>query len=440
MPMKGSSEVFARPDTRLRRRVPGRYRYVRMRWRVLFAMVDTLGHLVFAAARLVRRRLAPALLDTKSSQSPPDQIPRRILLVQCDHLGDALITTAMLPPLRREYPNATIEVLGAPWNKEVFEASPQIDRVHVWHRNRFNPQHRFAWVLAVIWWGLALRRRKFDLAIDVRGEFPHAAVLWLSGATRRLGWDAAGGGFLLTDSPAFLPDRPEVESRAALLAQLAIRPAADDAPWRPTFPPQKLPRVDKLLTRLDAERPPNSPRIVLHVGAGTAAKRWPAEHWRELIGRLVFHEQAQVVLVGGRQDRRIAQEILKHDRPAGAIDCTGMLNVSELAVVLGSADLFVGADSGPAHLAATVGRPVVVLFSGTNNPRQWRPCGEQVTVIRNPVECSPCHAQCCPLPNHPCMRGLTPDSVARAIDDHFPWPTTSPHGVLASAATQEAHP
>ena len=431
--------MLARPNHRLRRRVPGRYRYVRTRWRVLFTVIDTLGYLVFAAARLARRQLAQILPGEKLSSSPA-RIPRRILLVQCDHMGDALITTAMLPPLQREYPNATIEVLGAPWNKEIFEACPQIDRVHIWHWNRFNPEHRFAWVLAAIWWGLALRRRRFDLAVDIRGEFPHAVVLWLCGAPRRLGWDAGGGGFLLTESAAFLPDRPEVESRAALLVQLGIRLATHEAPWRPAFPPQKLPRVDKLLARLDADRTPDSPRIALHVGAGTEAKRWPAEHWRELIGRLVFHEQAQVVLVGGRQDCRIAQEILKHDRPAGVIDFTGMLNLSELAGVFGSVDLLVGADSGPAHLAAAVGRPVVVLFSGTNNPRQWQPCGERVTVVRHPVECSPCHATRCPLPNHPCMRGLAPSSVARAVENQIGRSATSPDADSAPVATLEPQP
>ena len=179
---------------------------------------------------------------------------------------------------------------------------------------------------------------------------------------------------------------------------------------------------------------------MLHVGAGTPAKRWPAEHWRELIGRLLFHREDQIVLVGGQEDRLIAQDILEHNRPAGVIDFTGMLNISELAAVLGSGDLFVGADSGPAHLGAAVGRPVVVLFSGTNNPRQWQPNGEQVTVIRHPVECSPCHARRCPLPNHPCMRGLNPNSVALAIENHFPRPATAPLDVLASAATLEVQP
>jgi ADP-heptose:LPS heptosyltransferase len=133
-------------------------------------------------------------------------------------------------------------------------------------------------------------------------------------------------------------------------------------------------------------------------------------------------------------------EILNHTRPAGVIDWTGILNLSELAAVLSSADLFVGADSGPAHLAAAVGRPVVVLFSGTNNPRQWRPCGEQVAIVRHPVECSPCHARRCPLPNHPCMRDLTPDSVARAVDGRLPRPTRPPQAVFATLAVSQADP
>ena len=191
------------------------------------------------------------------------------------------------------------------------------------------------------------------------------------------------------------------------------------------------------MAQLRGQSRPGGPRIVLHIGAGTTAKRWPVEHWRELIGRLVFQQQAQVVLVGGKEDRQISQDILNQTRPAGAVDWTGTLNVSELAAVIDSADLFVGADSGPAHLAAAVGRPVVVLFSGTNDSRQWRPCHEQVTVIRHPVECSPCHAQRCPLPNHPCMRGLAPQRVARAIVAHFRRSADSPTIESVSAATQE---
>ena len=179
--------------------------------------------------------------------------------------------------------------------------------------------------------------------------------------------------------------------------------------------------------------PSVAPLFVMHVGAGTPAKQWPAEHWRELIGRIVFRHAARVVLVGGRSDRIIARRILG-DCPdfrsakmglspsldaEPAADWTGRLGIVELAALLEAADLFVGADSGPAHLAAAVGTPGVVLFSGTNSPRQWRPPGPLIRVVRHPVECSPCHRERCPLAEHPCMNGLKPSRMAALVDELY---------------------
>jgi len=83
--------------------------------------------------------------------------------------------------------------------------------------------------------------------------------------------------------------------------------------------------------------------------------------------------------------------------------------------LLERAEVVVGADSGPVHLATAVGRPVVVLFSGTNRPEQWQPHGRDVTVLRHPVPCSPCHRERCPRDGHPCMGELRPERVARAV-------------------------
>jgi ADP-heptose:LPS heptosyltransferase len=153
---------------------------------------------------------------------------------------------------------------------------------------------------------------------------------------------------------------------------------------------------------------------VLHVASGTPAKQWPIDHWQELIGRLVVEHGAQIVLVGTAGDRTMARRILSPVPCPGVADWTGRLDLAELGALLQRSDLFIGADSGPAHLAATVGTPAVVLFSGTNDSRQWRPFGEQVRVVRHAVECSPCHRLRCPLGDHPCMRRLSPEQVAEA--------------------------
>ena len=427
--------LLSRSPERLRRRPLGRYRYVRLRWRVFFSCLDTLGTALVKAARiwglsrLSRRGLSQfsrsengTVPFTQGTNTPND--PRTILLIQLDHLGDAVLSTVMLGPLRKRYPNASIEVLASTANREVFEAAPQIDRVYVSRVNRFARAGRFGWIAATILWGLRLRRRGVDLGVDVRGDFPAAVILWLCGARRRLGWDSGGGGFLLTDVADFVHGRPEVQSRLALLARLGIEPSQTDEPWRPVFRPSESARgrVNVLFGR-PSVRLPAPWRVVIHVGAGTPAKRWPAEHWRTLIGRIVERYGARVVLVGGPSDRAVAQAILGPMPPVGVVDAAGQCSVDELAAVLSACDLFIGADSGPAHLAAAVGTPAVVLFSGTNSPRQWQPCGPEVRVLRHRVPCSPCHRQRCPWAHHPCTRGLTPERVAAEVESLI----TEPH-------------
>jgi heptosyltransferase-2 len=426
---------------RVSRRPLGRYRYVRLRWRVAFAIVDFLGGALFATVRVAADRCARAarrfgLPAAEPSRRPND--PQVILLVQLDHLGDAILSTPLLAALRRRYPWASIEVLASLSNRDVFEATAEVDRVYVSRRNRFARGFRIplAWIATTLWWGLWLRRRRIDLGIDVRGEFPHALLLWLSGARRRLGWSCGGGGFLLTDSAEYVPNRPEVAS-----ALPRFRPG--DAARR---------SIRSQLAELDQRHPRPELRVVIHVGAGTPAKQWPIEHWRELIARIVVKYGGQVVLVGSPADRIIARDILTGKgvayllceapgtdgptfgwcplvRPfrqkvpdpfslAGVADWTGRLRLVELAALLEECDLLVGADSGPAHLAAAVGARAVVLFSGTNEPRQWQPYGDRLRVIRHEVACRPCHRQVCRWADHPCMKGLRPERVMAAIE---PW-------------------
>ena len=401
---------------RLRRRPLGRYRYVRLRWRAMFTLVDMLGSALFAVARMARRPFA------KAAPAKADD-PRRILLIQLDHMGDAIITTVMLPLLRRRYPQASIEVLCGPWNRELFAAIEEVDRVHVSRLNRFlrgdsrTLFNRFAWAGTVFLQGLRLRRRNYDLGIDVRGEFPQALMLWLAGIRRRLGWTSGGGGFLLTDTAPLLPDRPEVQSRLALLAELGIT-AADCSETVPRFRPTASARrsVARILDELWMHE--RQTRVALHVSAGTTAKRWPVEHWRTLLQMLrdgmLRNGGLQVFLVGGPGDREISQRLIGGRCLDGVVDLTGRLSVVELAALLERVDLLIGGDSGPAHLAAAVATPVVALLSGTNNHRQWQPCGTNVAVVRHQVACGPCHREQCPLAGHPCMNKLEPAQVARA--------------------------
>jgi ADP-heptose:LPS heptosyltransferase len=129
-----------------------------------------------------------------------------------------------------------------------------------------------------------------------------------------------------------------------------------------------------------------------------------------LIGRFLDNGW-KVIVLGGADE---AAEPFPFEPHARLTNWRGLLSVPETTALLERVDLFIGADSAPAHLAACAGTPSVVLFSGTNRHRQWRPWSRRSLVLRARVPCRPCHHKTCPLADHLCMARIAPDRVFRA--------------------------
>ena len=301
-------------------------------------------------------------------------------------------------------------------------------------------------------------------------------VLALAGIPRRVGWAMGGGGFLLTDTAPWEPGRHEVRSRLALLDAIGAEPLpTDEVRVTVAVEDRDRVRVARMLrdawpvatrrSRVVSRRATamvaagatsgtdadgrqglaiadrgdadwlhagrfgdESPLLAVHLGAGTPAKRWPIASWDDLIGRFL-REGWRVVVVGGPEDGRLAEALTPH---CELRDWTGRLRVTETTALLERADLFLGADSGPAHLAASAGVPSVILFSGTNRVGQWRPWSRRSLVLRHSVPCHPCHRKVCPLADHPCMTAIGPDRVHDAARRWWArlHPEQSPHAPL----------
>ena len=178
----------------------GRYRYSKLRWRVIVHALDAVGTVAMAAWRSVRA-------------ARPVTAPRRILIVQLDHLGDSVLTSPLVARLRTAYPAASIDVLASPSNHEVFEADPGVNEVRIADRTWFE-RHPNRWgLLGEVWrLGRSIRSAKYDLGIDVRGDLLSVLVLALGGIPRRVGWAMGGGAFLLTDIADWVRDRHEVRA------------------------------------------------------------------------------------------------------------------------------------------------------------------------------------------------------------------------------------
>jgi lipopolysaccharide heptosyltransferase II len=372
-----------------------RYRYTKQRYRLLFGIVDRICFPLFRFC-LPRERVWPE--------------PRSILVVQLDHIGDAVLTTPMLSQLKKRFPRASLDVLASDSNQELFRADPSVDHVIVsrqnWHARGAEQQ---SWLPEVLRLARQIRCRRYDWAMDPRGDFLVILLLWLAAIPRRIGWECGGGGFMMTDTAPWDPTRHELDSRRTLLAALGVRPAPDQ------FYPEVFPSwadVYHVREWLHAVQGLRSPLAVIHVGAGTSAKRWPVASWSRLVHKLLDRLAGSILLVGTADDRWIGRKIARRD--PRVVDWTGRLTLMQTAALCREADLFVGCDSGPAHVAAALGVPCVVLFSGTNRAECWRPVGQFVHVLRHSVACAPCHQKLCPIAGHPCMEGITEQTVVSA--------------------------
>jgi ADP-heptose:LPS heptosyltransferase len=161
--------------------------------------------------------------------------------------------------------------------------------------------------------------------------------------------------------------------------------------------------------------PPGLPEryVVIHPGASVPARAWEPEHHRALVERLT--DSGRHVVVTGAPSERELTAFVASTRSEDVLDLGGATSLAELAEVLANADVVVVGNTGPAHLAAAVGTPVVSLFAPTVPAVRWRPWRVPHELLHADVPCAGCRARACPIPGHPCLSTITPADVDEAV-------------------------
>ena len=384
-----------------------------VRWglvRFLYRMADILGK----TQRLIRP--GPPL-------RPAEDRIRRILVIRLDLLGDLVMTLPAIAALRARWPAATITVLCTPAAQEIARRSAAVDEVLV-----FNPNV----VRSLVWWlqpasysalfSLVgqLRSRRFDLAMSMFGEFA-CLFAWASGARHRVGYREEGYPALLTLA---VPGRRYFQARGHEVQwneHLAEAVGAPSIGARPRLEPP----VDQQAWVAAFERQHQlgpAGYIVLSPGAHNgSAKRYPLDRWAVAADAIAERWGVRIVLSGAGSERHLAAQLadMLHERP---IVVAGETSIPQLLALLAGARLLLAGDSGPTHLAAAIGTPVVVVF-GPTDPTVYRPYTSDAVVLRTALPCSPCYdlrgtAECrlgyaVPL----CMALLPPARVVAAADE-----------------------
>jgi len=376
-----------------------RYHYKKVQKRLAVACLDGVGNVL---ASLFRR--IPSRRQTRPIH--------RILVIRLDQMGDVVMTKPALTALREKFPDAAIDLLIAEENRALFEQDPEIDEVIGLQSHWFSTHPSVSAQIQSFFRILGQARRKqYDLAIDFRGDLRHILWMWLAGIPRRLGYGRTGGDFLLSEKTTYSANEHQVNLNLNLLEGFGITRQSKIKP----FIYSKEQKIDFENRLSDVLGPALGPRIVVHPSAGYPTKRWGSLKYWELIQRILAADIGQIVLIGTEGEKQDFPELEAAN--GKLVDLRGKTSLTDLLVLFESCDYFVGNDSGPSHLAAAQGMEVLVIFSGTNDSRLWRPWTNRLRLIDYPVPCSPCEARDCPLQHHECMEKITVDQVFEAVQE-----------------------
>lgn len=158
----------------------------------------------------------------------------------------------------------------------------------------------------------------------------------------------------------------------------------------------------------------DGPYVVVHPGVSVPARAWGAEKYAALV-EVLHAEGRRVVVTGGPGERDLTSRVAGPPRP-GVLDLGGATDLADLAGVIAGADAIIVGNTGPAHLAAAVGTPVVSLFAPTVPAVRWRPWRVPHELLHRDVPCAGCRARVCPVEGHPCLGGVSVEEVTDAVN------------------------
>jgi heptosyltransferase-3 len=326
----------------------------------------------------------------------------KVLALQFKNLGDTVMLVPVLKAIHEQAPNCTLHTLVREEAAPLLLNLPWLTRVWTLPRSRGVATVKRSWPVI-----RALRRERFDYAIDFAGNDRTAILTFLSGARQRLGARDPGGfigrRFCYTIRRPFKGyNHPEIERFFHLLAPLGITlPAAPRAELRTD------PQMDKLAAEILKE-----PKVICHLGASGAKKEWPLHHWAALF-KLAQAAEIPLIFSSGQSARERALLGKLLELIPNAASLPDAVDLALFLALIKRASGLVSGDTGPAHFAVGLGVPTVVLY-GPTSPVRWAPLGPAVRLSAA-AQCS-CQdsAQACHGAAH-CLASIAPERVLESI-------------------------
>ncbi len=350
-----------------------------------------------------------------------------ILGVRLDMLGDVLMTTPALRALKQSRPGRRLTLLTSSTAAALPPLVPEIDACIIydapWMKAtspRTDSRPDFAMIEQ-------LRRMRFDAAVIFtvfsQNPLPAALLCLLADIPLRLAHCRENPYQLLTDwvrepePEQFI--RHEVRRQLDLVAAIGCRTTSERLSL--SVPPEANHRIRSVLRELGLDR--QEPWVLIHPGASAPSRRYPPERFAQAAELLAIDHRLPIVFSGSAGERELIESI-RTAIAAPTHSLAGCLNLAELAALIAQAPLLISNNTGPAHIAAAIGTPVVDLYAQTNP--QHTPWQVPHRLLYHDVPCRNCFKSVCPQGHHDCLARVPPEAVVQAalellsINDAFP--------------------
>jgi lipopolysaccharide heptosyltransferase II len=350
---------------------------------------------------------------------------RRILVIRLDLIGDLVLSMTIVRTLKRSYPEAEIDLLALPASAQVVMHDPDLNDIitydpNVWRRPKALLQAK-NWRNSYNLLRL-LRARHYDIAVSAFGNWA-GIIAALSGTKRRVGFGRESYPGFMTDSVRGHHWRPgdhkhEVDYCLELAKAAGATVCPADRISRLYVYPLAQQQLQQLL--IDEGLEQEKPLIACHLSSNNGqSKRWPIPYWATLIDKLIRDLDAQVVLTGAPGDKPLIANVTRQMHQQ-AINLAGKTSLPQLVALLQQASLVIGGDSGPMHIAAAVGTPLIAIH-GPTDPALSGPISPTATVLRSDIWCSPCYnaqdTADCRFFTTQCMKNILPSRVFKVVQE-----------------------
>lgn len=326
---------------------------------------------------------------------------KRILIVEVNWLGDVLFSTPFIRSVRKNFPEAFIACMVVPGCKTVLDGNPNINEIII-----YNERENMEFVKK-------LRGYNFDTVFFLHRSFTRAFLVWLAGIKQRIGFYTLKRGFLLTQKPR--PPKINAQHRAKFYLGLleAVGLEIDSAGCDFFVSGDDLQWADNFLKKESVV--PGDKIIALNPGGNWLPKRWPRDNF-SAIGKLFLsnYADARIIITGALKDVSLAGDINKALGGEVIITC-GKASLKQTAAIFKRSSLVISNDSGPFHIAVSVGAKAIGIY-GPTSPFLTGPYNadkSKVLVLYKKNNCNiPCYDNKCK--NFTCMTDITPKEVFEA--------------------------